>query len=507
MHTKIKSLGEIEHILAEKKSQGKSVIQCHGVFDLLHPGHIRHFKEAKTRGDILVVTITPDRFVNKGPGRPAFTERLRLESLAALESIDYVVLNDSPTAVGAIYSVKPNIYVKGSDYKNPEEDITGKIVDEAEAVKLVGGSLHFTDDIVFSSSQLINQFIDPVAPEIDQFMVGLKKHYSVNQVLDAVEALITLKVGVVGDAIIDEYQYVEPLGQSGKGVHMTAVCGQEEIFLGGSLVVARHLAAFTPHVQLFTALGFDCPYRPIIEGELDATIQSHFFETKLTQTLVKKRYVLRDGANLSKLFETYSSNESILDTAEEKQLLAALKDRAQDLDVLFVADFGNGFIRPYMANAISKMPTFLAVNTQINSGNRGYHVITRYGRADFVSLNEPEIRLAAHNKHHPLEMIIKKMHHKLKNPKITITQGVKGVMGFDGKQMQQIPAFATRAVDRVGAGDSFFALAGLCAAKGYPMQLMSFIGSLAAALDVQIVGNREPVDKISLCKFVSRLFK
>ncbi|MBP9841514.1 MAG: adenylyltransferase/cytidyltransferase family protein [Simkaniaceae bacterium] len=507
MHVKIKSLNEIQKLADESRAQGKSVVQCHGVFDLLHPGHIRHFKEAKKRGDVLIVTITPDRFVNKGPGRPAFTERLRLESLAALESIDYVVLNDSPTAVGAIYSVKPNIYVKGSDYKNAEDDITGKITDESEAVKAVGGAVHFTDDIVFSSSQLINQFIDPISPEIDEFMSQLKKEYSVSQLLDAIEGLSSLKVGVIGDAIIDEYQYVEPLGQSGKGLHMAAVCKEEEIFLGGALIVARHLAAFTPQVTLFTAIGFDCPYRPIIEGELDSTIKRYFVETTLPQTLVKKRYVLRDGLYLSKLFETYSSNEPLLNTQVKRDLLSEIKDRVTDFDLLLVADFGNGLICPHMAEEISQMETFLSLNTQINSGNRGYHVITRYSRADFISLNEPEIRLAAHDKLHPIENIIKNIHHKLKHPKIAVTHGVKGVTGFDGSRMNKVPAFASRAVDRVGAGDTFFALASLCAAKGYPLHLASFIGSLAAALDVQIVGNREAIDKVSLCKFVSRLFK
>mgnify|MGYP001330685896 CR=1 FL=1 len=102
--------------IQEYKAKGQTVVQCHGVFDLLHPGHIRHFDVAKKEGDILIVTITPDHLVNKGPGRPIFEENLRAESLAALEVIDHVVINKWPTAVEAISLLQPNVYVKGSDY-------------------------------------------------------------------------------------------------------------------------------------------------------------------------------------------------------------------------------------------------------------------------------------------------------------------------------------------------------------------------------------------------------
>jgi len=94
---KIVPLDELAQIVSQLKAEGKKVVHCHGVFDLLHPGHILHFQAARGLGDILVVTITRDAYVDKGPGRPVFKERLRAESLAALEVIDYVAFNDWPT--------------------------------------------------------------------------------------------------------------------------------------------------------------------------------------------------------------------------------------------------------------------------------------------------------------------------------------------------------------------------------------------------------------------------
>src|SRR6185295_1815808 len=129
-NAKICTIAEVEDRLKQVRAGGKKIVQCHGVFDVLHPGHILHFKEARTFGDFLVVTITPDRFVNKGPGRPVFNERLRAETLAALEYVDCVVLNDQPTAVEAIGKVRPKYYAKGKDYADYSADVTRKILDE-----------------------------------------------------------------------------------------------------------------------------------------------------------------------------------------------------------------------------------------------------------------------------------------------------------------------------------------------------------------------------------------
>ena len=103
---KIKKISDLAEILREIRS-GKKLVLCHGVFDLLHIGHIRYFEQAKKYGDILIVTVTPDRFVNKGPERPAFPENLRAEAIAALDVVDYVAINEWPTAVETIHILKP----------------------------------------------------------------------------------------------------------------------------------------------------------------------------------------------------------------------------------------------------------------------------------------------------------------------------------------------------------------------------------------------------------------
>ncbi|WP_316355816.1 PfkB family carbohydrate kinase [Candidatus Neptunichlamydia sp. REUL1] len=508
MQNKLKTFEELEKLLEADKKEGEKIVHCHGVFDLLHPGHIRHFKEAKKQGTKLIVSITPDRFVNKGPGRPAFNEALRAETLASLNCVDYVVLNDSPDAVSCIKKIKPNIYVKGKEYADHATDVTEKIADEVRAVQAAHGSVFYTDDIVFSSSSLLNRYYESTSPELRAFLAEMKEQYTIDDLLNKVEELKKLRVLVVGDAIIDEYQFTDPMGQSGKGLHMVARCGQNERYLGGSLIIANHIAQFSDHVTLLTSLGEKCSHLPLIDNLLDPNIQKEFVTQPKHSTLIKKRYVLQDGNRLSKLFETYSTNDFLLTEAETDHVITYLGNHTQDFDLVLVCDFGNGFTNPLIIDALSALPNFLAINTQTNSGNRGFNVVTHYRRADLISLNEPELRLSAHDRYSSMEGLAADISELLQCRNICITQGVDGVFcSSEEEPTIRIPALVSNTVDRVGAGDSFFALAAMCAAKNYPISLAGFFGSIASALNVQIVGNKEPIKKIPFNKFLTRLLK
>src|SRR5216117_3161762 len=143
---KIRRLEDLAMALATLREHGKRIVHCHGVFDLLHIGHIKHLEAARKLGDLLVVTITPDRFVNKGPHRPAFPERLRAEALASLSCVDFVSINEWPTAVETIQRLRPDFYVKGIVREAGKRDHTNAIQQEEDAVKAAGGQLVLTDE-------------------------------------------------------------------------------------------------------------------------------------------------------------------------------------------------------------------------------------------------------------------------------------------------------------------------------------------------------------------------
>lgn len=114
--SKIINLSKLQIKLKKLKKKNKIVL-CHGVFDIIHHGHIKYFEEAKKNGDILVVSLTADEFVNKGPGRPYFNFKFRSETLEAIQTIDYICKSNFETSLKVIKSIKPDFYCKGLDYR------------------------------------------------------------------------------------------------------------------------------------------------------------------------------------------------------------------------------------------------------------------------------------------------------------------------------------------------------------------------------------------------------
>lgn len=157
---KIAEINKLANKIKTLKTKGKKIVHCHGCFDLMHPGHIKYFQAAKRMGDVLIVTVTPDVWVDKGPERPAFNQDLRTESIAALECVDYVAINKWPTGEETLRLLRPDIYVKGQEFENLD-DKTGKIQKEADVVKEIGAEIKFTHEIVFSSTELLNKYFHP----------------------------------------------------------------------------------------------------------------------------------------------------------------------------------------------------------------------------------------------------------------------------------------------------------------------------------------------------------
>ena len=503
---KILSLDSLAKRSDELRQQGKKIVLCHGTFDLLHMGHIRYLQSARKEGDVLFVTITDDAYVNKGPGRPIFNRELRSENLAALSCVDYVAINAAATAVNIIQKVKPAFYAKGSDYKIASDDVTGNITLEKNAVEENGGKLLFTDDITFSSTSLLNEHFGVFSQETKEYLLSIKSRYSDTDVIEMLRSLEDMKVLVAGDAIIDEYHYTTPLGNSAKGSHLSVKYQSMEQFAGGSIAVANHIAGFTKNVTLMTGLGKDKSYEDFIRSKLLNNVKAKFFYWADSQTIVKRRFIDND---LGKLFEVYFFNDELIAGRMDNETCPWLEKAIKDFDLIMVPDFGHEFISKNMIDILCSQSKYLAVNTQINSGNRGYHVISRYPRADFISLNEPEIRMANHNRHDPIELIAENVGKASQAKCVAVTRGTRGAILLDRKNhaLHSAPILSTKVVDRIGAGDTFLSLAGICLAGGLPEEVATFCASAAAALEIQTVCNREPVTPASLYKYISTLLK
>ena len=503
---KIRSVDDLAVDLDALRAQGKRVVQCHGVFDLLHPGHIRHFEAARAEGDVLVVTVTPDRFVNRGPGRPVFNQRLRAESIAALQSVDYVAIDEWPTAVEAIRRLRPAVYVKGSDYAGAGDDLTGKIVEERQAVEEHGGRIHFTAEITFSSSGLLNVHFDVYPEEAQSFLREFRQRHSADEVIGLLRDLKGLRVLVIGDAIIDEYHYVQSLGKSPKELLVTTRYLREEQFAGGILACANHVAGFCDRVDLVTCLGTRDSREEFIRSHLKGNVSPTFFFRDDTGTVVKRRYV--EQAFLSKMFEVSFLDDTDLPEPVGREVERHVARVASGYDLVLVADYGHGFLGRDLIRLLASEARYLAVNAQTNSANAGYNLVTKYPRADYVCIDEPEVRLAAQDRRTDLEQIMRVLAKDLTCRRISITQGHKGCIAYaEHEGFHHVPVLSREIVDRIGAGDAYLSVTAPCAAAGYPADVIGFIGNAVGALAVRIIGNRTPVEPVPLFKFITALLK
>jgi len=505
---KIHSIADLARIADEARDIRRRVVLCHGVFDLVHMGHVRHLEAARQEGDVLMVTVTADRFVNKGPGRPIFGQKVRAEMLAALEYVDYVGINEEPDAESLLDTIRPDVYVKGSDYENPEDDITGKIASERDAVERHGGRLVFTHDITFSSSSLINRYLDVYDPPLRDFLDGLRANGGPDRVRALIERVSGMTVAIVGEAIIDEYQYVGTLGKSAKEHIIATLYQATETFAGGVCAAANHAAAFCAHVDLVTCLARDCPYEDMIRRNLKPNVRLHVVRIGDRPTTRKLRFI-DQGGYMRKLFEVYFMDDRPLAKDDRAALAAVVADKARQADLVIVNDFGHGMIGPEVVGAVRACARFVAVNAQTNAGNQGYNLVTKYRNADYICIDAPEARLATGDKYSDIEQVVGDVLPRVAEcEKVIVTHGSNGSYTFSPDEgITRIPAFTKTVVDTVGAGDAFFAVTAPLVAAGGRMSDVGFVGNAAGAIKVGIVGHRQSVEKVALMKFVNTLLK
>jgi len=507
LQIKLKTLDQLGVIAEKERKAGKTVVLAHGTFDLLHIGHLRHLRLAKREGDILIVTLTADAHVNKGPGRPVFAEQMRAEMLAAIECVDYVGINDGPKALEVIEAVKPSVYVKGSDYKNANDDVTGGIVEERAAVEEHGGNLIYTDDITFSSSSLINRHLAVFDPTLDEYLEAQRSKGILDQLTELIDKVKDYKILMIGDAIVDDYVYVSALGKSPKEHMIATLFEDREVFAGGVFAAANHVADFCKEVEIVSTLGEGCEYEKMIRGSLKSNVTLNAFYRENAPTTRKTRFI--DQSYLRKMFEVYDMDDTPTDVTLERVIDRMILQRAGEFDLVIVTDFGHGLMTPTMIASLERSAKFLAVNTQSNSANLGFNMITKYPRTDYICIDAPEARLATGDRRSDIEEVAGRiLPERISCPKLIVTHGRNGCVGYEHKsQVAHVPAFTKTVVDTVGAGDAFFSVTAPLAAAGGSVDQLAFIGNAAGAIKVGIVGHRNSVEKVSVLKFLTTLLK
>ncbi len=483
---KIKTAEELREILGPPPRE-RRVIMCHGVFDVVHPGHVRHLLYAKSKADILVTSITADKHITKGMHRPHVTQDLRAINLAAFEMVDYVVIDPNDKPLSNIEIIQPDYFAKGFEYN--AKGLAPKTAEEAKIVEAYGGEMIFTPgDIVYSSSALINLAPPSIKLETLQILMERNK-LTFDHLRDVLDHMAGLQIHVVGDTIVDSYTHCAMIGGQTKTPTMSVLYERRTDYVGGAGIVAKHLVAAGANVTFSTVLGEDALKDFVVEDLKSAGIDVRAV-IDASRPTVNKNAIVVGGYRLLKVdtLDNRSISDSTLGSIAE-----ALRSTAADAVVF--SDFRHGmFNRRTIPELIKAIPhdAYRVADSQVASrwGN-----ITEFKNFDLITPNEREARFALADQDLGIRPLASSLYDAAQCKLLILKLGERGVLACRDANHESldsffvIDSFVDNLVDAVGAGDALLAYSTLAMLVSDNDAIATILGTIAASCECERDGN------------------
>jgi rfaE bifunctional protein nucleotidyltransferase chain/domain len=511
---KIVALPELLTLRESLRARGQTLVHAHGCFDLIHPGHVRHLRQAKALGDCLLVSITGDECMRKGDARPLFPQEVRAESLAALDCVDLVLIHDAPTAEGLLRSLRPDVYVKGREYELNDDP---RFLAERAAVEAGGGRVIFTSgEMVFSSTSLIaalERSAEPYQAKIAALIA--QPDLSTASLASLLNSIRGRRVIVVGEVIRDTYILCDQPDVSGESPVLSLRPLETRHYDGGAAILAGHAAALGARTTLVTALP-PTPEAAHLRRRLEhegIEVRDIEVDTPLPE---KQRFLVGS----QKVVKVDLVRPFVLDESQHESLRNLARDAARDTggaDVVYIADYALSLLTmrslAELCRAVRPAARVLAGDV---SGRRAS--LLAFRDADLICPAEDELRNAMHLHTEGLGMVAWRFMEETRTRAMIVTLAGEGAVAFSPRpdaalspdawrrrlDALHVPALAPVAIDPLGCGDALGMVAALALACGASLPQGVFLGSCAAGVQVQRLGNY-PVTPSDLRTFVSRL--
>lgn len=471
----------IDEIRRLTKNSGK-IVFVSGNFNIVHPGHLRLLQFAADCGDFLVVGVNTD-----SSSESMIPADLRLASIKAIGIVGYAFLLDKHPE-DFIRGLKPNVVVKGKEFegqKNPEEQV----------VNDYGGRLLFgSGEIRFSSLDLLQrELLETDFSSIRKPQDFLARHkFSLADLADIVSRFGKLRVGVVGDLIIDDYVNCEPLGMSQEDPTIVVTPIKRDTFVGGAGIVSAHAAGMGAQVAYFGIVGNDER-----AGFAEKILKSFGVSTNLIvddsrPTTYKERY--RAGGKT--LLRVSHLRQHDISNEHASKLLGQVRKIAKELDLLIFSDFNYGCLPQGLVNALVELCEQNGIAMVADSqASSQISDVSRFKGARLLTPTEIEARLAVRDQNSGLVILAELLRKSARAEHIFITLGSEGLLIYSPEHSagefttDQLPAFNSAPKDVAGAGDSLLTTASMALAAGATVWQSAYLGSIAAACQVSRVGN------------------
>ncbi len=498
-HTTSSKVITSDQLLRRRKradADNRVVVQCHGCFDIVHPGHVRHLQHAAKLGDILLVTITGDGEMTKGDGRPLIPQDLRAENLAALNCVDWVYIDPHPTAARMLNEIRPDVYVKGREYETNDDP---RFRAERESVEKHGGRVVFSSgDVVFSSTALIAAMQQSADPSHARIRELADTH---NLTPDNIEPLIAsfrgVRICVVGQTIIDTYVICDRPEVAGESPVMSLRPIEWRSYDGGAAIIARHLAAMGAHPILITALPRTTEAEALRRRLLAEGVETRAIDVD-SPLAQKQRYLV--GAQ--KVMKVDLIEPTTLDATMQAKLITLAEQAASECVGAIIADYGHDLLTPATVEKVARaMRPHVNVLAGDISGRRSSLLSMR--EMDLICPSEHELRSALNDFDDGLSAVVWRALEQTRSRSAIVTMGEDGLIAFDRISSsdtgavdwrariagEHIPSLVPNAIDPLGCGDSLLAAAALTLTRSGNFIQAAALGSIAAAAQAQRLGN------------------
>lgn len=492
VNRKIISGPDLAERLAPTRKNGRTVVQCHGCFDIVHPGHVRYLQFARSLGDVLIVSLTGDALMSKGADRPYIPQELRAENLAALEFVDWVVVDPHPTACELLALIRPSVYVKGREYAGSSDP---RFLREQELVERHGGRVVFhSGEVVFSSSRLIQGLARDA--ELDECrLAALCRRHDIDQftLRGALHKMEGVPVVVVGDVLRERSVICDAGGPAPDAPVLTLQQIDQTDAWGGAAALALQLSALGARPRLISIAPDDDDARALRD-----TLERSGVELELLPSAAAIPTHTTFISDDAKLLRLQQGAAAPLDSRRERALLDAVRGALDGARLLVWNDCGYGVVSPGLVAGASEQALRRGIYSAAQArGPRG--VITNLRRANLLVCSERHAREALHDPASGLPSVVWNLLLIAQSTEALVGLHKRGVIAFDGHgdaaaatdtsafslqrlRSEYVPNLAAHFTDLLGADLALLAVAALVRATGGSLALGAYLGAAAQSI-------------------------
>lgn len=486
-----KILDEDDLVLSLLNENRENIVFCFGHFNVIHPGHLRFLQYAKSLGKCLVVGVLQDKDLDESQLTFSYNEKERAKGVAALESIDFVVIVKKNTLPELMKEISPSICLLGKEFEGTLDADVLKVIN---SVKNYNGKIFYgSGDVHYAKVGFADHYLGGMEQSnLKEFSNGCKRNgIDIRKITEKTELFDSQNIIVIGDAIVDQYIACDAVGMSAEAPVLVVRELESKEYVGGAGIVASHVSNLGANCHFVSIVGDDNSGKMISEKLKNNKVNTHLFIDDTRPTTYKIRYLVES----QKLFRVSRLKEHSISKELEIKIIDKVLELAKECDGIIFSDFVYGVITESLLNKIieialaNNIKLFGDLQCSSQIGN-----VTKFKSFDLITPTEREARISLADHDSGIESISHKLLDATQTKNLLLKLGSEGFITYDNNdkeyiQSQHYPALVSNPVDVAGAGDSLLASVAISLCAGIPIMEASAIGACVAALAVQTVGN------------------